>query len=288
MLAFIPVIFVYLSANVINAIIALDAKATPLALLMVGRLLVPCMIALLYAIYRPSTITRISPFYLLYGCLSWVGLACRYYGCARLPMQLATMINFTQPFFTVALSQLVVKERLSWGELLWLVVGCGCACSTVLSYDTTSIDQCGFPALMIACANMVMAAITILGRQLATKDGALQSTNAIAIITAVIACACAYFAGVDATINVRTTGLTLASLGAVGALFTFLTQYSLSNVSASFLSSLQYVMVPLAIVFDYYLLGRPINFYAIPGALGIIISTTKFTQHYQNRVGKSR
>lgn len=278
-------VFTYLTSSLINAIIALDANTTPIPILILGRLLVPGVITLGYALYNAKTIVHLSPIYFAHSCMRYAALICSYYGYRHLPMQLVTIIGFTQPFFTVVISQLVTHDVLSKYEIAWLIVGCGCACSTTFYQDTTCNESSCFATLVMIGANVLAAIITILSKRLTNSDGAARSTTAISITTALLACIYAYFTGVDstATIDARNTTLMLLALGSIGAMHTFMFQYALVHFSPSFLSSFQYIKIPFAMVFDYYLLNRSINLYTVPGAIGIMIATAKFTQHHQAR-----
>lgn len=281
-------IFAYLTGSLINVIIALDAHITPLPILILGRLLVPGMITFGYALYS-TTMPRFSPIYLLHSSMRYAALLASYYGYSHLPMQLVTIIGFTQPFFTTTISQLVTHDALSKQELGWLIVGCACACSTVIHHDTTCDNLCYLAILVLIGANVLAAIITILSKRLTRRDGAVQSTVAISITTALIACVHAYFTDVEVgatKLDMHNTIFTLTALGCIGSIHTFLFQYALTHFSPSFLSSFQYIKIPFSMVFDYYLLNQPINPYTIPGALGIMIATAKFTQSYQSRHNK--
>ena len=172
-------VLAYLTGSLINAIIALDANATPLPILILGRLLVPGLITLGYALRNTEVIMRLSPLYFAHSCMRYAALICSYYCYSHLPMQLVTIIGFTQPFFTVVISQLVTHDTLSKSELAWLVVGCGCACSIALYHDTTCNESCCFAVLVMIGANILAAIITILSKRLTSRDGATRSTVTI-------------------------------------------------------------------------------------------------------------
>jgi drug/metabolite transporter (DMT)-like permease len=280
---------VYFTGSLINLLIAVDNGQTPIPILMQGRLLIAgvAIITGVLASQRNVTILRFSSAYLLQSLARYAALWLIYYGYSTLPIQIVIIIGFTQPFFTVALSALMRNDGLSGAELGWLTFGCMCACTTVAQSSDAAI--CAISICAMIASNILAAIITITSKELIERDGAIQSTTTITTTTTIITLLhMAYNKNqLSAYLYTSHSVYTLAGLGVVGALHTLLLQLALSRSSPSFVTSFQYVKIPLAMLFDKMIMGKALVLWTIPGALGIVLAITKFTQHHNKRQSQS-
>jgi len=117
-------------------------SAIPTNLLVCGRLAIAGAVGGFYIATHYKDFTKISNYkiYILRAFIRYGAVLLTYYGYKGLSLQTIVAIGFTNPFFTVIVSSLILGDYLSFKKWLCLLMGCYGGFLTILS-DTIVLEK---------------------------------------------------------------------------------------------------------------------------------------------------
>jgi S-adenosylmethionine uptake transporter len=206
------------------------------------------------------------------------------YGLDASQLNIACLINFTTPLFTLLLAALILKEKIGKSRLLATLFGF-LGVAVVLNPRTASFSV---PAASLFLLSAIFfALLDIINKILVTRESTLTSlfyTGIFTMIFSLIALTISRFSSSDGPLHLLSEFvqgvlllplrqillLALLGMGANLLLFCILKSFRYIDVSAT--APLRYVELILASLFGYLFFGETVAPNTIAGALIIIPS----------------
>lgn len=274
---------VHISSSGINAIVKYY-KHLPHFALIFAQLFFCALLFLPYAIYERRALAKIDwRQYIARGLVRYMAIFFVYLAYKRLSMQVNSVVGMTQPFFVLVLAILLGQESLSIYKLFWLLVGYAGACFSVAGGGYGTIDLVGVGASV--AGNLCAAISVLMGKYMSQADGPFLSTVGIALIMPVVSGVGLFLSGnLDQVALLSGNDLAgMCLLGAVGAFHVGIFQVSIRNASSSFVSSFQYIKIPLAVMIDRFF-GHPIEPHSLLATVCILVSLSFLSRQSTNSV----
>ncbi len=201
------------------------------------------------------------------GLLGFTGLTLYYLSLAHLPLADATTIHQTIPLLTSVIAWFILRERIGWATAFALA--CGIAGVTLIVHPTgTGLEPIGIAAGIGAALSGSMAYVTV--RQLARTENALVIVFYFPLIAMPLAIPWAIATWVTPEplewLLLFAIGLT-TQVGQV-----FLTK-ALVIETASRATSIGYIQVAFAMIWQWTVFSAPPTMYTVAGAALIILGT---------------
>jgi drug/metabolite transporter (DMT)-like permease len=203
------------------------------------------------------------------GCLSVIGMFLNFAGLARLPLVDAAAISFAGPFVTVALSALILKERVR--AYRWYAVAAGFAGVMVMLWpylDTAMLVSAGSTATTVGAACAVSSAVANSGAVIQTRR--LTDSETTSSIVFYFSLICALISLVSLPFVWRTPSApdlaALVTTGILGGLSHLLLTESYRYAPASVVAPFDYLSLLWAFFFGYVLFGEIPSPYVYAGA----------------------
>lgn len=202
------------------------------------------------------------------GALGFGGLSLYYLSLAHLPLADATTIQNTTPLLTTLLAWWVLKESVGWSTALALA--CGIAGVTLVVHPSgTGLDPVGVAIAIGAACCSAVAYVTV--RQLAKTEHPLIIVWYFPLIATplVIPWAAATWVTPEPIEWLLLVAIGLATQ--VGQVFMTM---ALSLERAGRVTSISYIQVAFAMIWQWAIFGSPPTIWTISGAALIVVGTT--------------
>ncbi|BEM37690.1 membrane protein [Serratia marcescens] len=116
-------IFASLIFSVMNALVKTISDAIPTGEIVFFRSSIGCVLVLLLMYRHRIAFSRVDrPLLVLRGTMGGLYLICYFYSIAHLTLADASMLAYLSPFFSILLSLLVLRERVSACTAFWLAM----------------------------------------------------------------------------------------------------------------------------------------------------------------------
>mmetsp|Transcript_52600 Transcript_52600/g.139673 ORF Transcript_52600/g.139673 Transcript_52600/m.139673 type:complete len:333 (-) Transcript_52600:256-1254(-) len=109
------------------------------------------------------------------GCADFIGTFCFYYACGRLPLAVATVLNFTNPFWALPMAKMVLGEQFGMREVSVVGIGLIGVIVTVLPKHLSSADAkpiAVVPVIVVMIGSVMQAINFVAGSVSVRKEGA--------------------------------------------------------------------------------------------------------------------
>ncbi|MDR1434914.1 MAG: DMT family transporter [Puniceicoccales bacterium] len=225
----------------------------------------------------------------LRGLILFFGMSIWCHGLDVSQLNVACLINFTTPIFTLLLASLILKEKIEKPRIIATLVGF-LGVAVVLNPQTASFSVSSASLFLLSA--IFFALLDILNKMLVTRESALTSlfytgffTMFFSMISLIFSHALKYDPPylilsviLQKIIKIETHDLQLLCLLGVGAnLLMFCILKSFSHIDVSATAPLRYVELILASTFGYLFFGESITPNMILGATIIIPSMIYLT-----------
>lgn len=201
------------------------------------------------------------------GVLLFTGMLIWCFGLKFSKLNVACLINFTTPMFTLILASLILKEKIEKSRLLITLFGfLGVA---IVLHPAESDFNLGGSALFLLSA-FFFASLDILNKKLVSQESTLSSLFYTSFFTAILALipACITWKNQPSLVDIGL--LFWLGIGANLLLFCILKAFCFIDVSAT--APFRYVELVLASVLGYLFFGETLSVNTIIGAAVIIPS----------------
>jgi drug/metabolite transporter (DMT)-like permease len=193
-----------------------------------------------------------------------LGVTLSYYAVQKLPLADANAISFTRGLWIGPLAALVLRDRISRGTWLALVVGFG---GVLLIARPSTATQIGW-AHLAAIASAFLLALSVTGIKLLTRNNSVATimvwSSMLGVLLLLPAAAGNWIWPTPADF------LLLALLGALSVATTATYIHGMSLGDAAKLASVDYVRLPMAIAAGYLAFGDVPGIWTVGGSFVII------------------
>ncbi len=228
-----------------------------------------------------------KPLLILRGLFGTIALLCIFYAIRNMPLNIATVIQYTYPIFISIFASIFIKEKLTKNILLALILGW---LGILVIINANHIDQSNLEinklSILIAfCGAICTAFAYITVKQLSLKEDIFVIIKYFPLVSLIIMTPIVFF-------NWQTPGLSdIAWIFGIGIFTqagqTFLT-IGLKNLPAGQASTINYMQVLFASIWGIIIFSEEITLNFIIGAslvlLGTIFSTRKMHKKIYNKI----
>ena len=229
--------------------------------------------------YTPRDLLRVGLLgftgYFLYSAFYYQGIAC-------LDAQIACIVNYLWPIFTVCFACIILKERFSGAKFLALLLSFSGVIVVMFRPGQTSTFSSGQLKGYLSC--ILAAALYGLFCNLNKKQGGNQLINMFLYHTLSAICdlVCCLFTGFTAVDAGHVAGVLWLGLF-VNALGDLLGALALQGSNAAIISNFAYGTPAIAMLLCYFFLGEPLYITSVIGL--VLILSGFFLQMYFQKDG---
>ncbi len=209
---------------------------------------------------------------ILRGVVGFGGLTCYYGSIAHLPLADATTIQNTTPVLTSLLAWWVLKESIGWSTAI--AIACGIGGVTLIVHPSgTGVDAIGFAFGVGACCCSALAYVTV--RQLAKTEHPLVIVFYFPLVALPLSIP---WAVVDWVWPSPIEWLLLVAIGLATQVGQVFLTMGLMIERAGRATSMGYVQVVFAMIWQTFLFDAPPELASIGGAALIVVGTLAVTR----------
>jgi drug/metabolite transporter (DMT)-like permease len=201
------------------------------------------------------------------GLLLFSGMLIWCYGLKFAKLNVACLLNFTTPMFTLLLASIFLKEKIGYARMFITLFGF-IGVSIVLQPSGEDFNL--FGSMLFLVSALFFAGLDILNKKLLTLESTLCTLFYTSFFTALFAIIPAIYSWQPISSSKDILLLVWLGVGANLLLFCILKAFEKIDVSAT--APFRYVELILASLFGYIFFGETISFNTILGAIIIIPS----------------
>jgi drug/metabolite transporter (DMT)-like permease len=222
------------------------------------------------------------------GLISVAGMFLNFAALARLPLADVTVLSFATPLITVALSALILKERIR--RYRWSAVGVGFLGVLVMLWPYLDlVHAMATSAATVGAACALASAFTNAGSAIQTRRLTASETTSSIVFYFSFICMC--FGAITLPFVWRTPDPTelvaLMAIGVLGGLSHIALTESYRHVGASVLAPFDYMSILWAFLFGFVLFGEIPTVFVFAGA-AIVATSGLFVIWRERRLGIAR
>ncbi len=208
----------------------------------------------------------------LRGVVGFGGLTCYYASIAHLPLADATTIQNTTPVITTLLAWWVLKESVGWSTAIAIACGIG-GVALIVHPSGTGVDRIGLAFGVGACCCSALAYVTV--RQLARTEHPLVIVFYFPLVALPLSIP---WAVVDWVWPSPVEWLLLVAIGFATQVGQVFLTMGLMIERAGRATSMGYVQVVFAMIWQTFLFDQPPELASIGGAALIVVGTLAVTR----------
>lgn len=214
-------------------------------------------------IYRKQLLTQRWWLHALRGALLFIGITLWSCALGKVQMSMATVINFTLPFYVLIMARYVLGEKISTARALATVTGFVGAVITMNPFGQSFVLE----SLLLVFASLSFASLDIVNKKFVSSEPFWAMILYSSLFTSLIAAPVAFYQWQPVSMNDIVVIMVLG-LGANLLLFCLLRAFTLADASA--LSPLRYLELVFAAGFGYIFFADVPELNTILGAAIII------------------